>query len=102
MYSDALFGCECIVDMPTVFEVTKFLILDVVFVNYVFFCVHPWCDFFVVQIFLNFQDSVASHLDVFFIVPLINSTGLAIVAEAKLHCGDFFVQQKVSQVGSFH
>ena len=50
------------------------------------FCVYP----FVVQIFFIFQDIVLqlSHIDVFIVVPFINSTRLAIVAEADLSCGD--------------
>ena len=36
-------------------------------------------------------------------VPFLNSTGLAIVAEADLHCGDFFSEKKLSlQIGCFH
>ena len=34
------------------------------------------------------------NLDVFIVVPFINSYGLAIVAEADLHCDDFFSEKK--------
>ena len=46
---------------------------------------------FVVHIFFMFQDTVwqLSNLDVFIVVPFNSSTGLAIVAEADLSCGDF-------------
>ena len=32
-------------------------------------------------------------LDVFIVVPFINSSGLAIVAEADLRCGEFFSEK---------
>ena len=35
-----------------------------------------------------------SHLDVFIVIPFISSTGLAIVAEANLRCGDFLSEKK--------
>ena len=39
----------------------------------------------------------------FTVVPIINSTGLAIVAEADLRCGEFLSEKKLSsQIGSFH
>ena len=46
---------------------------------------------FEVQIFSFFRTlcDQLSHLDVFNIVTFISSTGLAIVAEADLRCGDF-------------
>ena len=33
------------------------------------------------------------NLDVFIVVPFINYYGLAIVAEADLHCGEFFSEK---------
>ena len=33
------------------------------------------------------------NLDVFIVVPFLNSTGLASVAEADLRCGDFLSEQ---------
>ena len=38
----------------------------------------------------------------FIVVPLIRSTGLAIVAEADLRCGDFCAKKMSSHIGSFH
>ena len=38
----------------------------------------------------------------FIVVPFINSSGLAIVAEADLRCGEFFPKKLSSQIGSFH
>ena len=38
----------------------------------------------------------------FNIVPFIRSTGLAIVADADLLCGNFLSEKKLSQIGSFH
>ena len=52
---------------------------------------------FVVQIF-SFSRTLCgllSHLDVFIVVPFLISTGLAIVAEADMRCGDFFFRKKV-------
>ena len=42
--------------------------------------------------FFSFSRTVCGYLrnfDVFIVVPFINSTGLAIVAEADLRCGEF-------------
>ena len=36
------------------------------------------------------------NLDVFIVIPFINSTGLAIVAEANLHCGNFLSEKIVT------
>ena len=47
--------------------------------------------FFVVQVFSFFR-TVCGYLrilDVFIVVPFINSSGSAIVAEADLRCGEF-------------
>ena len=51
--------------------------------------------FFVVQIF-SFSRTVCSwlrSLDEFIVVPIINFTGLAIVVEADLCCGDFLSEK---------
>ena len=51
---------------------------------------------FVVQFF--FQDSLCGwlkNLYVFNVVPFFNSTGLAIVAEAELRCGEFSSEKVV-------
>ena len=52
---------------------------------------------FEVQIFSFFRTlcDQLSHLDVFIIVPFINSTALAIVAEADLRCGDLCLKEVV-------
>ena len=52
---------------------TSVLVLVFLFLKEVFFCVYS----FVVQIFFIFQDILwqLSNLDVFFVVPFINSTG---------------------------
>ena len=50
---------------------------------------------FVVQGFSFFR-TVCGYLrilDVFIVVPFINSSGLAIVAEADLRCGEFFSEK---------
>ena len=41
-------------------------------------------------------------LDEFIVVPIINSTGLAIVAEADLRCGDFLSEKVVITNLLFH
>ena len=38
------------------------------------------------------------NLDVFIVVPFINSTGLAIVAEADLRCGDFLSEKNCQKL----
>ena len=50
---------------------------------------------FVVQCFSFFRTvcGYLRNLDVFIVVPFINSYGLAIVAEANLHCGEFFSEK---------
>ena len=50
---------------------------------------------FVVQIFSFFRTLCVwlSHLDAYIVVPFISSTGLAIVAEAELRCGDFLSEK---------
>ena len=50
---------------------------------------------FVVQGFSFFRPvcGYLRNLDVFIVVPFINSYGLAIVAEADLHCGEFYSQK---------
>ena len=57
---------------------------------------------FVVQFFFRTVCGYLSHLDVIIVVPFINSTGLAIVAQADLRCGDFLFEKMLSQNGSFH
>ena len=61
--------------------------------------------FFVLQIF-SFSRTVCGwlrNLDEFIVVPIINSTRLAILAEADLCCGDFLSEKNLSsQIGSFH
>ena len=37
----------------------------------------------------------------FIVNPFIKCNDLAIVAEANLRCGDFFVRKKSSQIGNF-
>ena len=51
---------------------------------------------FVVQGFSFFRTvcGYLTNLDVFIVVIFINSYGLAIVAEADLHCGEFFSEKK--------
>ena len=51
--------------------------------------------FFVVQIFLFSRTVCGSlrNLDELIVVPMINSVGLAIVAEANLLCGDFLSEK---------
>ena len=58
---------------------------------------------FVVHFFSFFRTvcGFLRNLDVFIVVPFISSTGLAIFAEANLHCGEF-LSGKMSQIGSFH
>ena len=77
---------------------TKFLI----FLIYVSEICHFLClslmRSFVVQIF-SFSRTVCGwlrNLDVFIVVPFINSNGLAIVAEANLHGGDFCPKKVVT------
>ena len=56
--------------------------------------------FFVVQIF-SFSRTVwgwLRNLDVFIVVPFIDSTGLAIVAEADLRCSDFFPKKAATNL----
>ena len=50
---------------------------------------------FLVQVFSFSRTACGSlgNLDVLNVVPFINSTGLAIVAEADLHCGEFYSQK---------
>ena len=50
---------------------------------------------FVVQGFSFFRTvcGYLRNLDVFIVVPFINSTGLAIVAEADLRCGEFLSEK---------
>ena len=57
-----------------------------------FFCVHPWCDFLWYKFFRTVCGWLRS-LDVLIDVPFINSTGLAIVPEADLRCGDFLSEK---------
>ena len=60
--------------------------------------------FFVVQIF-SFSRTVRGKLrslDEFIVFPIINSTGLAIVVEAALLCGNFLSENLSSQIGIFH
>ena len=55
-----------------------------------FFLVHPWCDFLWYKFFHFSGQYVASEeIFVFIVAPFIDSTDLAIVAEADLRCGDF-------------
>ena len=49
---------QCVVVMLKVHESTKFLTLDFMFLKYVFFCVHPWCNFLWYNFFFIFQDYV--------------------------------------------
>ena len=75
---------------------TKFLISVFMFLKYVIFVFILDAIFFG-KFFFIFQDSVwlVKNLDVFIVVPFINSTGLAIVAEADLRCGEFLSEKKV-------
>ena len=65
---------------------------------------------FVVHFFSFFRIfcGYLSHLDVFIVVPFISSSGLAIVAEANLRCGDFcqtfvvFINWKLELIMFFH
>ena len=60
---------------------------------------------FVVQGFSSFRTvcGYLRNLDVFIVVPFVNSDVLAIVAEADLRCGEFYNRKKLSsQIGSFH
>ena len=53
---------------------------------------------FLVQVF-SFLRTVCGyrgHLDVFIIVSFVKSTRKAIFAEAKLRCGDFLLEKKMS------
>ena len=81
--------------MLIVHSSTKFLIL--------FFFVYEICHFLclslmrssVVQVFSFFRTACGylRNFDVFIVVPFINSTGLAIVAEADLCCGEFLSEK---------
>ena len=59
-------------------------ILDAIFCDTIFF--------FIFEDTLRLVKSLC-HLDVFIVVPFISSTGLAIVAEANLRCGDFLSEK---------
>ena len=56
-------------------------ILDAIYCGTIFFS------------FLRTLCGLLRNLDVFIVVPFINSTGLAIVAEADLRCGDFLSEK---------
>ena len=73
---------------------TKFLILDFLFLKYVFF-VFIFDAIFYGKTFFIFQDSewLVTHPDVFSVVPFIKSTGLAINADANLRCVDFLSEK---------
>ena len=51
--------------------------------------------FYVVQAFPFFRTvcGYIRNLDIFIVVPFINSAGLAIVAEADLRCGEFLSEK---------
>ena len=60
--------------------------------SFVFVLDAIFCD----TIFFSFFRTVYGYLrslDEFIVVPIINSTGLAIVAEADLRCGDFLFEK---------
>ena len=70
------------------------LILVFVFLRYVFFCVHPWCDFFVVQIFSFFWTVWLGKKSWCVNCCSIHwFSNLAIVTEADLRCGDFLSEK---------
>ena len=55
---------------------------------------------FVVHFFSFFRTvcGLLRNLDVFIVVPFINSTGLAIVAEADLRCDDFLSEKNCQKL----
>ena len=81
--------------MLTVHVSTKFLILVLMFQKYVILMCISLMRSLVVQIFSFFSTVCGRlrNLDVFVDVPFINSTGLAIVAEADLPCEDFLSEK---------
>ena len=93
-HSDNFLGCQCVVGMLTVHGSTNVLILFFILLKFFFFVFILDAIFCDTIYFFVFEDTLwlvksLSHLDVFFVVPFISSTGLAIVAEANLRCGDF-------------
>ena len=82
--------------MLTVHGSTKFLILFFMFLKYVFFVFvldAIFCGTFFFSSFFRTMCDFLRDLDVFIVVPFINSTGLAIVAAADLRCGDFLSEK---------
>ena len=63
------------------------------FLKYVFFLCSSLMRIFVVKISFIFR-TVCGHLDLFFVALSLNSTGLAIVAEAYL-CSGVFCAKKI-------
>ena len=94
-HSEVFSGCYCVVGMLTVHLSTKLMILFVMFLKYVFFLCLFLMRFLVAQIFLYFRTLCGwlTSFDVFIVVPFINSTRLAIIAEVDLRCGDFLSEK---------
>ena len=80
--------------MPKVLGSTKLLILVFMFRNISFLC-SSLMRHFVVQGFSFFRTvcGYLRNLDVSIVVSSINSTGIAIVAEANLRCGAFLTDK---------
>ena len=71
--------------------------------NHVFLCVYHWCGFSRYK-FFHFWSLSGWHncFDELIFIHLFNYTGVVVVAEADLRCGDFCSKKLSSQIGSFH
>ena len=105
IHSGSFLGFYCVVGMLKVQWSTKLFLILVFFVKNAFFvfildAIFLWYNFF--HFSGNFVASYVIFMcSLFIVVPFSSSTGLAIVAEANLRCGDFLSEKFVTLLAVF-